>query len=113
MNKLTMLIHSGLVTAATRRLPANPTWLYPRSGLQKECTPMKKAYYLIVVEGVEPILRGPFRSELGQSKAAKRIRRSQGEDGLLFWAEVDDTGSLSVGPYAAAFFLRESTKQAF
>lgn len=74
---------------------------------------MKKAYYLIVVEGVEPILRGPFRSELGQSKAAKRIRRSQGEDGLLFWAEVDDTGSLSVGPYAAAFFLRESTKQAF
>ena len=53
---------------------------------------MKKAYYLIEVEGVEPILHGPFRSELGQSKAAKRIRRSQGQDGLLFWADVDHTG---------------------
>ncbi len=73
---------------------------------------MKKTCYLIEVEGVEPILHGPFRSEHEQSKAARRIRRTQRQAGLLFWVDVQRTGRLSLGPYAAGFFLRELAEQA-
>jgi hypothetical protein len=66
---------------------------------------MKKKYYLLEVEGgVEPIVRGPYRTELEWDNAAKQIRQSQGEDDGLFWADIDGTGELTIGAYAAGFF---------
>jgi hypothetical protein len=66
---------------------------------------MNKKYYLLEVEGgVEPIVRGPYRTELERDNAAKGIRLSQEEDDGLFWADIDGTGGLTIGAYAAGFF---------
>jgi len=66
---------------------------------------MKKKYYLLEVEGgVEPIIRGPYCAKIKRDSAAKRIRLSQEEDDGLFWADIDQTGGLTIGAYAAGFF---------
>ena len=66
---------------------------------------MKKKYYLIEVEGgVEPIVRGPYRTKLKRDNTAKQMRLSQEEDDSLFWADIDETGRLTIGAYAAGFF---------
>lgn len=71
---------------------------------------MKKTYYLIgVMQGVEPFVRGPFQTEDERDDAAKQIHERQEEDDSLFWADVDQTGELIVGPYRAGFFLQEPT----
>jgi hypothetical protein len=69
---------------------------------------MKKKYYLLEVEGgVEPIVRGPYRAKTKRDSVAKRIRLSQEEDDGLFWADIDETGRLTIGAYAAGFFLQD------
>lgn len=71
---------------------------------------MEKKHYLIEVdEGIEPYVHGPFKTEDECDKEARRMRRTQGMDDCLFWADVDDGGVLSVGSYMAGFFLEEST----
>jgi hypothetical protein len=66
---------------------------------------MKKKFYLVEVEaGVEPIVRGPYHTENERNNAAKQIHRRQQEDDGLFWADIDDTGTLAVGTYMAGFF---------
>ena len=71
---------------------------------------MKKKYYLLEVEGgVEPIVRGPYRAKIERDSAAKRIRLRQEEDDGLFWADIDETGGLTIGAYAASFFWENST----
>ena len=66
---------------------------------------MKKKYYLLEAEGgVEPIVRGPYRVKIERDSAAKRIRLSQEEGDGLFWADIDGTGGLTIGAYAAGFF---------
>ena len=66
---------------------------------------MKKKYYLLEVEGgVEPIVRGPYRAKIERDSAAKQIRLSQEDDDGLFLADVDVTGGLTIGAYAAGFF---------
>ena len=105
-----MIEHDAERSPVRDRASSNTISAVSVNELERRYTQMKKAHYLIEVDGVEPILRGPFRSELRQTKAAKRIRRSQGEEGLLFWADVDHMGMLSVGPYTAGLFLSESTE---
>ncbi len=69
---------------------------------------MEKRYYFIEVEGaVEPVARGPFATEDQRDEAAKQIRDTQDEDDCLFWADVNEEGSLTVGSYMAGFFLDE------
>ena len=69
---------------------------------------MEKALYLIGVhQGVEPFLRGPFQDEEERDIAAKNIHRKQKVDDSLFWADIEKSGSLIVGPYMARFFLEE------
>ena len=66
---------------------------------------MKKKYYLLEVEGgVEPIVRGPYRTKIERDSAAKRIRLSQQEDDGLFWADIDEVAVLTIGAYTAGFF---------
>ena len=66
---------------------------------------MKKYYYLLEVEGgVEPIIHGSYRRERERDKAAKQIRGRQQEDDGLFWADIDEAGTLAVGTYTAGFF---------
>ena len=70
---------------------------------------MEKSYYLLEVEGgVEPIVRGPYRTKLVRDNAAKQIRRSQREDDGLSWADIDEVGVLTIGAYTAGFFWQES-----
>jgi hypothetical protein len=69
---------------------------------------MKKKYYLLEVEGgVEPIVRGPYRTKTERDRAAKRIRQSQEEDDGLFWANIDETAVLTMGAYTAGFFWQD------
>ena len=70
---------------------------------------MKKNYYLLEVEGgVEPIVRGPYRTKLERDNAAKQIRPGQQEDDGLFWVEIDEVGVLTIGAYMARFFWQNS-----
>ena len=74
---------------------------------------MKRNYYLIEVEGgVEPIVRGPYHTKEERNNAAKRIRRRQQEDDGLFWADIDEAGTLAAGAYRAGFFWDEPTEAA-
>lgn len=67
-------------------------------------------YYLLGVEGgVEPFVQGPFQTEDERDDTAKQVHETQEEDDSLFWADVDETGGLSVGSYMARFFLQEPT----
>jgi hypothetical protein len=67
-------------------------------------------YYLIHVEGcVEPELRGPYANEEEQDQAAKTIRAAQSEEDALFWLNVTDDGTPSVGPYSGGFFEEDAT----
>jgi hypothetical protein len=69
---------------------------------------MQKKYYLLEVEGgVEPTVRGPYRAKIERDSAAKRIRLSQEEDDGLFWADIDETGGLTIGAYVAGFFWED------
>ncbi|MBI3596400.1 MAG: hypothetical protein HY203_04520 [Nitrospirae bacterium] len=71
---------------------------------------MKTLYYLIVVEqGVEAFARGPFKTDEQRNNEAKQIHQTQEEDDGLFWADVDKSGRLTVGPYVAGFFFQELT----
>lgn len=71
---------------------------------------MQKAYYLIEVQqGVEPFVQGPFQTEDQRDEAARQIHETQEEDDSLFWADVEETGMLSVGSYHAGFFWHEPT----
>jgi hypothetical protein len=66
---------------------------------------MKKAYYLIEVQGaIEPLTRGPFQDEHGRDDRAKSIHKALRLDDSLFWADVDEAGGLIVGSYTAGFF---------
>ena len=70
---------------------------------------MKKNHYLLEVEGgVEPILRGPYNTKHERDNAARQIHRRQQDDDSLFWADIDETGTLIVGTYTAGFFWQES-----
>ncbi len=72
---------------------------------------MKKNYYLLEVEGgVEPIVQGPYLRKLERDTAAKQIHQSQEEDDGLFWADIDEAGTLAAGTYTAGFFWQESTE---
>ena len=69
---------------------------------------MKKGYYLLGVEGgVEPTVHGPYATIDEQENAAKQIHPEQEDDDSLFWAEVDETGVLTVGSYGAGFFWED------
>ena len=69
---------------------------------------MKKNYYLFEVEGgVEPIVRGPYHTKHERDNAAKQIRLEQQEDDGLFWADIDEAGTLAAGAYRAGFFWDE------
>ncbi|MBI2997177.1 MAG: hypothetical protein HYY46_01760 [Deltaproteobacteria bacterium] len=71
---------------------------------------MEKKHYLIEVdEGIEPYVHGPFKTDDECDEEAKRMRRTQGMDDCLFWADVDEGGVLTVGSYMARFFLEEPT----
>lgn len=71
---------------------------------------MEKKYYLIEVEGgVEAFTEGPFETEKQRDRMAKLIRATQEEDDSLFWAEVDERGSLTVGHYKARILLEDPT----
>lgn len=71
---------------------------------------MEKKYYLIEVEGgVEAFTEAPFDTEKQRDRMAKLIRPTQEEDDGLFWADVDERGTLTVGSYMAGFFLDEPT----
>jgi len=66
---------------------------------------MKNNYYLLEVEsGLEPIVRGPYHTEHERDNAAKQIRQRQKENDSLFWADINEAGTLEVGPYTAGFF---------
>jgi hypothetical protein len=72
---------------------------------------MKRNYYLIEVEGgVEPIVRGPYHTKHERDNAAKQIRLEQREDDGLFWADIDEAGTLAAGAYRAGFFWDEPTE---
>jgi len=43
-----------------------------------------------------------------QTIAAKQIHQGQKEDDGLFWADIDEAGTLAVGTYTAGFFWQES-----
>ncbi|GEM_PF-1490180 len=71
---------------------------------------MERLYYLIdVQDGLEPFVRGPFKTEKQRDNRARRIRSIQGEEDRLFWADVDESGKLIVGSYMAGFFFQGST----
>ncbi|HYA90697.1 MAG TPA: hypothetical protein VEK32_04285 [Thermodesulfobacteriota bacterium] len=71
---------------------------------------MNKRYYLLEVEGgVEPIVRGPYRTKLERDNAAKQMRLSQQEDDGLFWADIDEVRVPAIGTYTAGFFWEDST----
>jgi hypothetical protein len=73
---------------------------------------MKKNYYLLEVEGgVEPIVRGPYRTKIERDNAAKQIRLCQQEDDGLFWADIDEVAVLTIGAYTAGFFWEDSTEE--
>jgi hypothetical protein len=66
---------------------------------------MKNNHYLLEVEGgVEPTVHGPYPTKHERDNTAKQIRRRQQEDDGLFWADIDEAGSLAVGTYTAGFF---------
>jgi hypothetical protein len=67
-----------------------------------------KNYLIKVEDGVEPIVCGPYQTEQARDDAAKQIRQKQKEDDGLFWADVDETGTLAVGSYRTDFFWQES-----
>ena len=70
---------------------------------------MKKNYYLIEVEGgVEPTVQGPYQTRDERHNATKQIRQRQEEDDGLFWADIDERGTLAVGSYMAGFFWQQS-----
>lgn len=51
---------------------------------------------------------GPYHTRHERDNAAEEIRRRQQEDDGLFWADVNEAGTLAVGPYTAGFFWQES-----
>jgi len=53
---------------------------------------------------LEPIVRGPYHTEHERDNAAKQIRQRQKENDSLFWADINEAGTLDVGPYTAGFF---------
>jgi hypothetical protein len=66
---------------------------------------MEKSYYLIGVSGgTEPFTYGPYPAEGDRDDAARQIHETQHEDDTLFWADIDEAGRLTVGPYQAGFF---------
>jgi hypothetical protein len=72
---------------------------------------MKKNYYLIEVEGgVEPTAHGPYSTEHKRDNAARQIHPRQEEDDGLFWADIDERGTLAVGSYVAGFFWQDWTE---
>lgn len=74
----------------------------------REVIKNEKKYYLLDVEGgVKPIVRGPYRARIKRDSAAKRVHLSQEEDDGLFWADIDETGGLTIGAYAAGFFWQD------
>ena len=69
---------------------------------------MEKTLYLIGIhQGVEPFVQGPYQDVKDRDIAAKSIHRKQKVDDSLFWADVDEAGSLIVGFYMAGFFWEE------
>ena len=69
---------------------------------------MEKSLYLIGIhQGVEPFVQGPFQDEGERDIAAKSIHRKQKVDDSLFWADIDESRGLIVGPYMARFFREE------
>lgn len=60
--------------------------------------------YLLLVEGVSIRVLGPFTDADQQEVAARQIHDYLAEDGLVFWAEVEDNGILTVGDYSNGFF---------
>ena len=70
---------------------------------------MKNNYYLLEVEGgVEPTVHGPYHARHERDNAAKQIhRRQRDDDGLFFWVDIDEAGTLVVGTYTAGSFWQE------
>jgi hypothetical protein len=70
---------------------------------------METRYYVIEVDGgVAPFAQGPFETEDEQDDVAKEIHAKQNESDYLFWADVHESGLLTIGSYVAAFFSGES-----
>lgn len=63
-------------------------------------------YYLIPVDGgIDPEVRGPFRSDGERDAAALKIREhEQDENDVLFWLDVDPNGEPTIGAYSGGFF---------
>jgi hypothetical protein len=59
---------------------------------------MSKLYLLIIEGGVEPEVRGPYKTDKARLKEARKIRENSDEDGV-FRAEVDAKGNLQVFPF--------------
>ena len=57
-----------------------------------------KLYLLVIVGGVEPEVRGPYKNDKARLKEARKVRGNSDEDGV-FRAGVDAEGNLKVFPF--------------
>lgn len=69
---------------------------------------MSVKFYIVPVHGcIEPIIAGPYASESERDKAALDARQDQDESDALFWLDIAEDGTPTIGAYSGRFFLNE------
>ena len=70
---------------------------------------MTVRYYIIVVwNGVEVSIRGPYATDVERDKKAKSLHKESSEVNSFFWLNVPEKSPLEVGSWSGAFFEEET-----
>jgi len=75
----------------------NPRYYEPRKDVQW--------FVLHVVGDIEPELKGPFLTEFGMEKAARRLKEEVGDEDGIYWL-VRNGFRLDTGSWSGGFFMK-------
>jgi hypothetical protein len=62
-------------------------------------------FILHVVGDVEPELKGPYLTEYGMEKAARRLKEQVGDEDGIYWL-VQNKRRLDTGSWSGGFFMK-------
>ena len=68
----------------------------------------RRWYLLHVVGDVEPELKGPYLTEFGMEKAARRLKEKVGDTDGIFWL-FQEGSRVDTGAFPGGFFEKEDT----
>lgn len=66
-------------------------------------------YVLMVMDDIEPELRGPYRSAGKRDRRARELKRRHGDEHGLFRLDVTALGVPEVTAYSGGFFMEDET----